>query len=79
VQDLTGHPNGDARKVRIAARLRQETTMTLEWIAQRLHMGASGHVTCLLYRQERNEAEGGDGNSENKDSAERCGGFQQHL
>ena len=38
---------GHIRKVRIAARLRQETTMTLAWIAQRLHMGAPGHVSCL--------------------------------
>jgi hypothetical protein len=45
-QDLAGRPKGDARKVRIAARLRQETTMTLAWIARRLQMGAPGHVSC---------------------------------
>ena len=31
---------GDPHKVRIAARLRRETTMTLGWLANRLCMGA---------------------------------------
>jgi hypothetical protein len=62
-QDLAGRPKGDARKVRIAARLRQETTMTLAWIARRLQMGAPNHVSCLLYRT---KPEAGDGESENK-------------
>jgi len=62
-QNLAGRPKGDARKVRIAARLRQETTMTLAWIARRLQMGTPGHVSCLLYRT---EPEAGDGKSENK-------------
>jgi len=34
--------------VRIARRLRQETTMTLAWIAQRLNMGVWTHVSNLL-------------------------------
>jgi len=34
--------------VRIARRLRQETTMTLAWIARRLHMGVWTHVSNLL-------------------------------
>jgi hypothetical protein len=49
--DLAGRPKGHAVKVRIAAHLRRETTMTLAWIAQRLHMGSAGHVSCLLYRK----------------------------
>jgi REP element-mobilizing transposase RayT len=40
---------GDQRKVRIARRLRQETTMTLKWIADRLKMGTGTHVTNRLY------------------------------
>ena len=33
VQDLAGCPNGDPRELlRMAARLRQETTMALAWI-----------------------------------------------
>jgi hypothetical protein len=37
--------------VRLAERLRGETTMTLEWIAERLGMGTRGHLTHLLYWQ----------------------------
>jgi len=36
---LQTHRKGDPRKVRLACRLRQETTMTLKWIAVRLRMG----------------------------------------
>lgn len=43
----------DPHKVRIAARLRRETTMTLAWIADRLWMGAATHVASLLQRQSR--------------------------
>jgi putative transposase len=39
---------GDADKVQIARRLRQETTMPLRWIAQRLNMGAAGSLANLL-------------------------------
>ena len=43
----------DPQKVRIAARLRRETTMTLEWIADRLCMGAASHAATLLQRHQR--------------------------
>jgi hypothetical protein len=39
---------GDARKVRMAERLRQETTMSLKWIAEHLQMGSWTHVSNLL-------------------------------
>jgi len=55
-QRRKGHPE----KVRIAARLRRETTMTLAWIAEHLFMGAPTHVACLLHRKNRSEQ-----NSEN--------------
>jgi hypothetical protein len=42
VEDLASRPKGDAYKVRIAARLRRETTITLAWIAEQLHMGVAG-------------------------------------
>jgi hypothetical protein len=48
-QDLGKHRKGDPRKVKIARRLRQETTMTLKWIAERLRMGTWTHVTNRLY------------------------------
>src|SRR2546423_5864104 len=38
-------------KVRIVLRLRQETTMTLNWIAKRLKMGAWTHVSNLIAQQ----------------------------
>ena len=47
-QDLQGRRKSDPQKVRIASRLRRETTMTLEWIADRLCMGAATHVASLL-------------------------------
>ena len=56
VEDLAGRPKGDARRVKIAARLRRETTMTLEWIAERLGGGAATHVATLLQRDQRREA-----------------------
>src|SRR5207247_2049543 len=37
-QDLKERRKTDARKVKLALRLRRETEMTLDWIAQRLHM-----------------------------------------
>jgi REP element-mobilizing transposase RayT len=46
--DLRRRRKGDPGKVRLARRLRQETTMTLAWIAQRLHMGVGTHVSNLL-------------------------------
>jgi hypothetical protein len=46
--ELARRRKGDAGKVRIAHRLRAETTMTLKWIAGTLHMGAWTHVSNLL-------------------------------
>jgi REP element-mobilizing transposase RayT len=46
--DLPRRRKGDAQKLKIASRLRRETTMTLGWIAGRLHMGAAGSLANLL-------------------------------
>jgi len=46
--DLAQRRRGDPGKVRIARRLRAETTMTLAWIVRRLHMGVWTHVSNLL-------------------------------
>jgi hypothetical protein len=51
--NLLRRRKGDPQKVRTAARLRRGTTMTLEWIAARLRMGAATHVAALLQRLER--------------------------
>jgi hypothetical protein len=40
-------------KVKLAARLREETTMTVAWIAERLRMGTAGYVNNCLYRMLR--------------------------
>jgi hypothetical protein len=39
--------------VRIALRLRRETTMTLGWIAKRLNMGTKTHLSHLIYWHDR--------------------------
>ena len=46
--ELMKRRKSDTEKVRIAGRLRRETTMTLAWIAKRLRMGAWTHVSNLL-------------------------------
>jgi putative transposase len=46
--DLTARAKGDVNKVRIAQRIRQETSVTLKWIAQELQMGSWTHVANLL-------------------------------
>ena len=61
---------GDAQKVRIAARLRRETTMTRAWIAGQLHVGAPSHLACLLYRDKKHGSN--NEGSENTDSAEKA-------
>jgi len=47
--DLERHRKGAAQKLKIALRLRQQTTMTLAWIAQRVQMGTKTHLSHLLY------------------------------
>ena len=46
--DLRARPKGHGGKVQVARRLRQETTMSLKWIAARLHMGSWTYVSNLL-------------------------------
>ena len=47
--DLPRQRKGDPKKLKMALRLRRETTMTLSWIAQRLHMGTKTHLSHLIY------------------------------
>jgi hypothetical protein len=44
-----GHPF----KVRLAAKLRAETTVTVSWLAERLNMGTRGHLAHLLFTYHR--------------------------
>jgi len=46
--DLRQRRKGDVGKVNTARRLRQETPVSLKWIAQRLHMGTWTYVFNLL-------------------------------
>jgi putative transposase len=49
---LAQRRKGDREKVSIARRLRRETTMTLDWIAEQLNMGAAGYAAeCLRQSQ----------------------------
>jgi REP element-mobilizing transposase RayT len=51
--ELSQRRKGDLEKVRLAEQLRRETTMTLEWIARRLHMGTKTYLSHLLYWRNR--------------------------
>ena len=50
-EELSRRPKGDRQKVKMARKLRQETTMTLKWIAQRLQMGTWTYVSNLLHEK----------------------------
>ena len=47
-QNLQQLPKADPEKLKIAARLRAETTVTLKWIAHHLNMGAPGYLSDCL-------------------------------
>ena len=46
--ELRRRAKGYCGKVRMARRLRQETTLSLKWIAQRLQIGSWSYVSNLL-------------------------------
>jgi putative transposase len=52
---LLAMSKGHKFKVRLAQRLRAETTVTLGWIAQRVSIGSRGYLTHLLYWDKRNK------------------------
>ncbi len=47
--ELQRRRKGDAGKVALARRLREETAVSLKWIAENLHMGTWTHVSNRLY------------------------------
>ncbi len=55
--ELAGRPKGHPGKVVIARRLRQETVMSLKWIAQRLQMGSWTYVSNLLNHHAQSPAQ----------------------
>ena len=44
------------RKVRLAARLRRETALSLKWLAEPLDMGSWTHVSNLLRAKRKRES-----------------------
>ena len=53
--DLAKKRKGDPAKVALAARLREETTVTVAWLADRLQMGTRSYLTHLLYWRHRKQ------------------------
>ena len=51
--ELEWQRKGGVGHVKLARRLRAETTMTLAWIARRLKMGAGTYVANLIYATTR--------------------------
>jgi hypothetical protein len=50
--ELAQRAKSDPEKIRLARKLRQETTVSLRWVAQRLQMGSWTHAANCLYRPE---------------------------
>ena len=48
--ELSQRPKSDPAKLALAARLRRETTLTLPWIATRLHAGTWKSLNTKLHR-----------------------------
>ena len=55
---LRARRKGHRGKVMLARRLRQETTMSLKWIAQRLQMGSWTYVSNLLNETPQTQPQG---------------------
>jgi len=56
-EELARRRKGDPQKVHLAGRLRTETTMSLAWIAERLHMGSWSNVANLLRKTKSAKSE----------------------
>jgi putative transposase len=54
-KDLAARSKGDVRKVRLAQRLRRETSVTWKWISEQLHMGTWTHAASLKIKIESDE------------------------
>jgi hypothetical protein len=51
--DLAGLPASDSRKVEIAAEVWARTTVSQNWLANRLKMGSAGNVGLQLHRRDK--------------------------
>jgi hypothetical protein len=54
-EELARRRKGDRVKVKLAQRLRRETTMSLKWIAGRLQMGSWTYVSNLLHEKRKQQ------------------------
>jgi hypothetical protein len=55
--DLSARLKNDPAKLRMAARVRKETTLPIKWIATRLQMGTSKSAKPMLYEWMRTDGE----------------------
>jgi hypothetical protein len=55
--DLSARLKNDPAKLRMAARVRKETTLPIKWIAARLQMGTSKSAKPMLYDCMRTDGE----------------------
>ena len=55
-QELARRRKSDQDKIMIAQRLRRETTVTIDWIAKRLHMGTTNSLSTVLSRIKKSRA-----------------------
>ena len=55
-EDLDRRAKNDPVKLALAARVRRETTVTLRWLAVRLHLGSWKSFNANLYRWRRAQA-----------------------
>jgi hypothetical protein len=49
-EELSRRAKSDPCKLALAGRVRKETTLTLKWIAVRLHLGTSRSANATLHR-----------------------------
>jgi len=59
--DLTRRSKGDPEKIALAARLRRETTLTIQQIAQRVHRGTSRSANARFHAWMHPQAGGAPG------------------
>jgi hypothetical protein len=57
-RELQERPKSDLAKLAVAARVRRETTLTLGWLAVRLHLGSWKSFTAKLRRWKKTHEKG---------------------
>ena len=57
-RDLQERPKSDPAKLALAARVREETTLTISWLARRLHLGSWKSFASKLHRWMKTDGKG---------------------